>query len=362
MSPNADERLRSAARRVARRAGALLDRRSGVVQANVPRLRLAATAPATPTVWMITPDWNKPSGGIRKQYHAVDVLNAAGHPAAVVHERRGFRCSWFEHATTIVAAADVELGPRDVIVVPEIYWPSIRRLPRGIRQVIYNQNAYLTLDALAAAGPAAAAAYVGNPDLGLVAVVSDENAEVLSHAFPDVPIARVRHSIDEALHHPGAEARPRRIAYMPRRRGEEARQVLELLRLRGALQGWEVVPIEGRSETEVAELLRTCRIFLSLSEREGFGLPPCEAIACGCLVVGFDGFAGREFFQPPFARSVENGDVLALARALEALMVETESDPAAARAHAEAGVRFVRERYSAEAERQDLVAAFAPPA
>jgi hypothetical protein len=355
----ADGRLAAAIRRLER----VTDRRLLPAHPRVPELRRwDGPGMVPPTVWMIAPVHDKPSGGIRKQYRAVDVLNEAGVPASIVHERAGFACTWFEHETRISAAADVAVGPRDVIVVPEIYGPSIRTLPRGIRQVVFNQNAYLTLDALAADGGAAASPYVGNPDLGAVAVVSEENAEVMRYAFPGTPVKRVHHRIDAALHHSPAALAGRRIAYMPRRRAGEAKQVLELLRLRGALDGWEVVPIAGRSETEVAELLRSCRIFLSFSEREGFGLPPCEALACGCLVAGFDGFAGREFFQAPSAVAVENGDVIALARAVEELMRRTEIDPAAARADAEAGARFVYDRYSAEVERRDLVDAFAPPA
>jgi hypothetical protein len=324
----------------------------------VPRLRVDPARAGAPAVWMICPDWDKPAGGIRKQYRAVDALNAAGIPAAIVHRRAGFACSWFEHATTVVAAADVVVGPRDVIVVPEVYGAAIRDLPAGIRHVIFNQNAYVTLDSLMADGSAAAAPYVADPDLAAVVVVSDDSAEVLRHAFPAAPIRRIRLGIDPAVHHPPSEPPGRRIAYMPRRRGAEAAQVLRLLELRGVLDEWEVVPIDGCSEAEAADLLRTCRIFLSFSEREGFGLPPCEALACGCLVVGFDGFAGREFFRLPFATTVQDGDVVGFARAAEELTRRFDEDPVAMTAAGEAGAFFVSSHYNPEAERRDVVAVF----
>ena len=349
----------AAARRFAHQAG--VSRIPRTPQLRVPQLRSADRHMTTPpTTWMICPDWDRASGGVRKEYRAVDVLNDAGLTAAIVHKRPGFSCTWFEHDTRIVTAADVRVGPHDVIVVPEIYWPTIRELPAGIRQVIFNQNAYLTLDSLATGSSAAASAYVRNPDLSSVVVVSEENAELLRYVFPDIPVERVRHGLDPAVHFPSAGPFARKIAYMPRRRRDEARQVLEILALRGALDGWEVVAIEGRSETEVAETLRECRIFLSFSEREGFGLPPCEALACGCLVVGFDGFAGREFFRPPFAHAVPDGDVVAFARAAEALMRWTEDEPAAAGEAAAEGASFVRDCYSPEVEHSDLVRVFAP--
>ena len=86
----------STARRVARRAG-LSGRRA---KAEVPRLRTGpAHAGLAPTAWFIAPDWDKVAGGLRKQYRAVDVLNAAGLSAAIVHKRPGFACSWFDHET-----------------------------------------------------------------------------------------------------------------------------------------------------------------------------------------------------------------------------------------------------------------------
>ena len=355
MSVGASPTLYDAAR-VARHAAAA--RWRGPHQ--VPPMRVDRTrTTAPPTVWMVCPDWDKPAGGIRVQYRAVDSLNDAGIAAAIVHKRAGFACTWFSHSTRIVPSGHVVVRERDVIVVPELYGPSILGLPTGVRQVIFNQNAYLTLDALAT-GPAAAGPYVDNPDLAAVVVVSDDSAAVLAHAFPGTPIRRIHLGIDPAIYHPPAETAPRRIAYMPRRRAAAAAQVLRLLELRGVLDRWELVAIDDRSDVEVAALLRSSRIFLSFSEREGFGLPPCEALACGCLVVGFDGFAGREFFRPPFAESVEDGDVVAFARAVESLARRFDDDPAAMSAASQAGARFILGRYSRATERQDLVDVFGP--
>jgi glycosyltransferase involved in cell wall biosynthesis len=163
------------------------------------------------------------------------------------------------------------------------------------------------------------------------------------------------------MHHPPATPPPgRRIAYMTRRRADEAAQVLRLLELRGALGGWEVVAIEGRTEREVAEILRGSRVFLSFSQREGFGLPPLEALACGCAVVGYHGFGGRELFEAPSAVAIEDADTVAFARAVEAILERFESDPAGAEADAAAGARFALERYSPAAERQSLIDVFGP--
>jgi hypothetical protein len=348
--------ISDAVRRLARRAG--ISRHQGTN--TVPRLKFARDSTGTPpTAWFICPDFEPPSGGIRKLYRSVDLLNDAGLHAAIVHKRPGFRCTWFNHRTRVISSSEAVVRQRDVIVVPEIYGPSICDLPSGVRRIIFNQGAYLMLNSLTS-GHQAAAPYIDNPDLTAVLVVSEDSAAVVEYAFPRVRVCRVRHGIDPALHHPPAYPKHRRIAYMPRRRANEAAQVLELLKLRGALDGWEVIAIDGRIEAEVADLLRTSWIFLSFSRREGFGLPPLEALACGCLVIGYHGFGGREFFRPPFAIAIEDGDVVAFARAVEDVIRHIDDDPTSMAVAGTAGARFVLERYTSDAERKDLLDVFVP--
>jgi glycosyltransferase involved in cell wall biosynthesis len=346
--------ISDAARRFAGRAGILRN----LGGERVPHLAVAPSSKQMPpTAWFICPDFSRPSGGIRKLYRTVDILNGAGLHAAIVHKRPGFRCEWFEHRTRVVNNARTIVGHRDVIVVPEIYGRSICDLPQNIRQVIFNQNVYFLLDSLMRE-PNLVAPYKDNPNLSVVLVVSEQNAAVIEYVFPGVRVQRVRPGLDPALYYSPITPKYRRIAYMPRRRAHDAAQVLALLRLRGILNGWEVVAIDRRTEAEVADLLRTSQIFLSFSEREGFGLPPLEALACGCLVVGYHGFGGREFFRQPFATAVEDGDIVAFARAVENIVRLINEDPTKMAAVGLTGARFVLEHYSPDAERKDLLDVF----
>jgi hypothetical protein len=326
----------------------------------IPTLKVADQALGMPpTAWFICPDFNEPSGGIRKLYRSVDILNGAGLQAAIVHRKPSFRCTWFDNSTRVVDSAQVVVGQRDLIVVPEVYGRSIADLPKGIRRIIFNQGAYLMLDLLISE-PSSDEVYLSDPDLAAVVVVSEDSAAVVSYAFPGLHVQCIRNSIDPAIFYPSSVSKSRRIAYMPRRRSEEADQVLRLLTLRGALKGWEVIAIENRTESEVADLLRTVQIFLSFSKREGFGLPPLEALACGCLVVGYTGFGGREFFRPPFATAIEDGDVVAFARTVENTIHLIDNNSEEMVAAGTAGARFALGRYSRDAERVDLLGVFNP--
>src|SRR5947209_5016280 len=81
----------------------------------------------TMTVYYVAPDSDDPSGGMRVIYRHVDILNRHGIAAAVLHCRRGFRCSWFANETAVVYAEGlITDSATDVIVFPEI---SIGRVP-----------------------------------------------------------------------------------------------------------------------------------------------------------------------------------------------------------------------------------------
>jgi hypothetical protein len=340
-----------AARRAANRMATVRQRRSAI-----PPVMRVSDHPGPPKVYYLCPHFDRPCGGVRAIYRHVDILNDARIPATVVHARNGFSCSWFEHKTRVTGASSVTLSRQDVLVVPEWYGPGLAALPSGPRIVIFNQNAYQTFDGLdqkAAPG----APYRGLPGLEAVLAVSHDNVEYLRFAFPEIPITLVRNAIDPAMFHLPTQRAGRKLAFMPRRRSSDARQVLCILGARGGLDDWDVVVIENRSEAETAELLRSCAIFLSFSAQEGFGLPPAEAMACGCYVIGFPGFAGREFLHPEFSSPIADGDVLAFARAVEAALAQ---EPAMLAARAQEGAEYVRRHYSPDRQRDDLLAFFVP--
>ena len=306
-------------------------------------------------VYFLTPDFDRPAGGLRVFYRHVDTLNAAGLGAAILHSKPGFSCSWFDHATRIADLASTRIGTNDLLVVPEVYAALLPSLPAGVRHVIFNQNQYLTFRREA---DAVAHHYATSPDLLAVLTVSRAAAEMLRYAFPGREVRIVRNAVDPAMFHPGSPPTARVLSYMPRRGKDDAELVLRLLRSRGALEGWEVRPLDGLSQTETAVALRESSVFLSLSYQEGFGLPAVEAMACGNLVVGYDGIAGAEFFLPELSRAVPAADVLALARAVEDVLEHERREPGSCHAAGLAASRFVLEAYAPERGRDDLLAVF----
>ncbi len=321
----------------------------------LPTLRTSPQQDHEPTVYFCTPDYNVPTGGIRVVYRHVDLLNGAGLAASVLHARAGFRCDWFENRTRVVGGRHVVIGPRDLVVVSELAANLLQHLPPGYRFAVFNQGPHLTWRP----PEAIVQDYSRDPALAAVLTVSRHGAELLSYAMPGTKVLRVHNSIDPLVFFPGDEPRGRTIAYMPRRGREEARQILGMLHGRGALNGWEVVAIQGMKELEVARRLRSATIFLSFAYQEGFGLPPAEAMASGSYVVGYHGFGGQEFFRPEFCSPVDAGDVIGFARTLERVMEQETREPGWCAARGAAAASFIAAEYSPERERQDVIAAYA---
>jgi len=315
-----------------------------------PALRTAGSSPS-PTIYYLCPDHAPPSGGIRAIYRHVDILNDAGLSAAVLHHSEGFSCRWFEHSTRTLGAPSVVLSRDDVLVVPEIYGPFLRRLPREPRLVAFSQNAYLTFEHIA---PPLRPPY----ELFEAALtVSPDSAEYLRFAFPGLEVAIVANAIDTAVFHPLDRAPGKRLALMPRKRPAEAEEVLRLLGNR--LRGWEVERIDGVGEAEAAAMLRSAPIFLALGRREGFGLPVAEAMASGCFTVGFPAFGGRELFDPSFSTAVEDGDVLAAALGLAEAMERYSSSPDEVRALGARAADWVAREYSLARQAEALLGFYA---
>ena len=270
----------------------------------LPRVRRTAAQATAPTVYFCAPDFDVPSGGVRVIYRHVDLLNEAGIPAYVLHRRAGFRCTWFANETRVTGSQDTAVGPRDIVVIGELMVPLLRDRVAGTPFVVFNQNPHLTWQR---APEGLVRQYSTSPDLAAIVVVSQHSLDMVRNIAPEANVLRVHNSIDPRLFHPAPEPPAHTIAYMPRGGRDEVNQVLSMLRARGVLSGWEVVPLQGMTEREVAATLRRTTIFLSFAYHEGFGLPAAEAMACGAYSVGFHGFAGREYFDPAFAQSGRSG-------------------------------------------------------
>jgi glycosyltransferase involved in cell wall biosynthesis len=306
-------------------------------------------------IYFFCPDDPRPVGGIKVLYRHVDVLNSGGYDAAIVHKKKGFRCEWFANDTRVDYQAQIKPDRFDFIVLPEVYGPRLADFFPEVRKIIFNQNAYYTFIGYARDLADKTCAY-DHPDLAAVLVVSEDSRNYLAHVFPHLKITRIHNSVDGArFAFRDLAQKKKQIAFMPKKHADESLQVINILKFRGALDGVSLLPIENRNERETAELLADSLLFLSFGYPEGSPAPPLEAMLSGCLVVGYHGFGGREYFRPDISWPIEVGDIIGFARTAEGVLRGALASPASYSERARTARDFVLREYSIERERTDIL-------
>lgn len=259
----------------------------------------------------LTHSTQSPTGGIKVVYQNVETLNENGYESEVLHTNNPEAvCEWLSY--NIKSRKVLQVDPsKDFVVIPEGSAGHFGRMCQdlGVHYCIYVQNGYQLYNDEKQSTPAQLESVYWDCDLLLS--ISENSSSVLKYLYPDFgenKILRLYPSINERLFHTSPKNR-KLISLMPRKLGVHARILLHLLN-NHVPTDWEVCLIDGLNEFEVSNILRQTSIFISLSDLEGFGLPPLEAAFCGNVVVGYTGQGGLEYFDEPIFRKVENGNFL----------------------------------------------------
>lgn len=296
-------------------------------------------------ILFLCPDVKHATGGVQKIYEFAQALHYAGYSAFLVHRDNSFRPSWFESNIPVVARKDTTVLPDDLLVLPE-FMESVLPQFAGCAKVILYQNTFGWSDAN----------YIDTEIVTIISV-SEYIYRHSSFSCPKINNFRIHMGYNKTLFHASNCDKKKQITFMPRKRSEDSKKILAALKARAVLNDWTVVPLDGLSAREVANVMRESMIFLSFSKREGFGLPPLEAMACGCLVVGFHGHGGAEFFDPDYCFPIPEDDICLFQETLVRLLLDPGLKEicmvkGAAAAHA------VSQKYTMQRQKEDVINAF----
>jgi glycosyltransferase involved in cell wall biosynthesis len=328
------------------------------------------------TIYFLCPDQNSPVGGIRVIYRMVDTLNKHGIPASVLHTKSGFRCTWFENSTRVETYNNSLSSRARVIVLPEIYGygsetkVKVRTRNRlniranvevrvgGIPKVIMNQNAAYSFTNHAINEYDYSTPYLSKEVIGTI-VVSENDRKLLASIFPELRIHRIHLGINTDIFYPDESKKEKVIAFMTRKNYDDILYMTQALKFRGALNNsWVYTEIANKNEYEVANILRRSSLFVTVGSKEGFGLPPAEAMACGCICVGYHGYGGSEFMLDDFSFPVETFNTLALTNTVARIIKEYDDNPSRLKDMADKAVKFVSSNYTPEREENDMLSAW----
>ncbi|MDR2161583.1 MAG: glycosyltransferase [Desulfovibrio sp.] len=301
------------------------------------------------------PPLEKAAGGIQALVELVAVLARQGRAVAVTSPLPDCRAmagvgEAVPRLPWDASGLGAFLSPRDLWCVPE-GWPNAiaQGVNAGSRTLVYVQSWVFMLTALPES-----VRWSSLPVRYLA--VSHPVRWFLREVCGLESLAVLPPAVDPLFFASGGRPRNRlRVAWMPRKNKGLAgyiRQVaLACLERENLRVPVDFVEIHRMPRAAVAEILQTCHIFLSTGFPEGFALPPAEAMASGCVPVGFTGLGGLEYmrnqedrkglglYYPPFVLPkkpwgpngffVADGDVVSAGRSLAHALVLAHSCPQA---------------------------------
>lgn len=233
----------------------------------------------------------RPTGGHKHIYLHVDALNRHGVEAYVLHEQPDFRLTWFRNETPVVDEGHFRrvFDPeRDFLVLPEDLGEKILAFPG--RKVVFNQGLYNAFKYL----PMNLRTYpYHSPDVLAVMVVSDHNLAHMQYAYPHLEVIKVATAAIDPAVFPFTPLgrKQRQIALVPKNL-DHAMVLYHLLRSRGRAglspaENFRWIVLKGIPEAMMGRILSDSLLLVFLSVDEGLPTIPIEAMACGCLVVGY---------------------------------------------------------------------------
>lgn len=303
------------------------------------------------------PDFPQPSGGIKTLYRHVDRLCQLGFDAYIVHQQHGFTLTWHDYQAPVIWLEDKpQFGPDDMCVFPEVMLDYIRQT-----QGFAGQRVVFALSW----SPAYARLRPGErwQDYGITQVIT-KSPVVKRHLewSMSIDVTLIGEYVDATRYVYEPRRKQPKVAYLTRKdaSGEWLHGVLARRHASLAALIWQ--PLRNMPEETYAGHLREASVYLATTTQEGMNVSVLEAMACGCLVVGYAGVGGATYMagtgEAQNCILVENGNLPLLGETLEAVLLKLVADPQCYASVIEQAVVSARRYQDPAAETQGLQAFF----
>lgn len=230
-------------------------------------------------------------GGHKVSLRHVEALRKTGFDAFVCLFDDSRLPHWFEHSVPLISFES--LVEDDFLVIGEHSSSLLRRISLiNVRKTIFCQN-HIYMAAFGMAG--LTLSELDHYDEYIAC--SNTVALWLLEMLPKAKVGIIPAFADERFFFP--RAKESRIVSVPWKRNTEYHAVMTMVkRMYRGDTSWSISSIHGQTEEQIAETFGISSIFLSMNRLEGLGMTTLEAMASGCVAVGFSGGGGKEYISP----------------------------------------------------------------
>jgi len=280
------------------------------------------------------------SGGTRKLWDHVAILNAHGRPARVIQN---------------IDVNNGVLADASLVVIPEVYgWAMDNPVFGATPRVCFVQNAYL----VSRWGIDDPAYHPFDFCEHLIAILTESahsTDKILREYTPPVPVIRTHSSGNGRLGATGPFSfgpwpRQRWVMHFSYKVGHLNGLVYPGLDLP---PGWKVVNLSGRTDEGIAAAMRTGAMFCAPNQEEGMCAPTSEAMISGCFICAWTG-GGTEEYLPGRAAVAKQDDVDNLRRAIVDNAWGIEKAPGLYARSCEEASQWFQRTYSRKAEIEEI--------
>lgn len=245
------------------------------------------------------------------------MLGENGYEAYIVH-LGNFSVDWFPHKIKAIRKEKAlqMMRDTDVLICPEVIPLAAAEFPCR-RKVAFVQNW-----ALAEVGTGPDRRFEDFDFTELLACSG--YIRDFMKGMSSLPCSVITNGIDLDMFRTIPEKRkPCSVLFLNRRNVEDARRAISMLPVEIKAKAFFIELENKYSQQEIVEFYQEADIFMAIGYPEGFALPPLEAMACGCAVIGFTGGGGLEHMKDgKTALTVPDGDRRSLSLCLQRILTD----------------------------------------
>ena len=274
-------------------------------------------------IFYFCPDFPQPSGGVKTLYRHVARLCELGFDAAIVHQKHGFTLDWHGYTVPTIWLEDrPKFTGDDLCVFPEVMAEMVRQTqPLPFRKIVF---------ALSWA-PSYSRLRPGErwSDLGVTQIIAKSpTVKRFLEWSGDSPVTIIPEQISRDLYFYAPQSKRKQLCFTTRKdnSGEWLQGILT--RKGSPFADFHWLALRNFDEATYAQHLRQSAIYLPTTVQEAMHVSILEALACGCLVVGYAGVGGHDYLvaegEGQNCILVENGNLPQLGQKLEEVIKNWE--------------------------------------